>query len=117
MKKTITTFLLLGSLCISHAVIWKFDLSPPGTDNAVGLSPLNEVPAVTNSSGSGNEIGNGITFDTSTLTLSLSVGYGAAFGFSNLSGPATLMHIHGPAPTNVAAAVLIDLAPLHRAAT
>ena len=113
MKKTITTFLLLGSLCISHAVIWKFDLSPPGTDNAVGLSPLNEVPAVTNSTGSGNEIGSGISFDTSTLTLTLSVGYGSAFGFSNLSGPATVMHIHGPAPTNIAAPVLINLASNH----
>lgn len=109
MKKSISTVVLLASLCASQAVIWNFDLSPAGTDHAVGLSSSNEVPVVTNSVGSGNEIGSGITFDTSTLTLSLSVGYGSAFGFSNLTGPAIAMHIHGPAPTNVAASVLIDL--------
>jgi len=113
MKKTLSTVVLLASLCGSQAVIWNFDLSPAGTDHAVGLSPSNEVPVVTNSVGSGNEIGSGITFDTSTLTLSLSVGYGSAFGFSDLTGPATIMHIHGPAPTNVAAPVLINLASNH----
>src|SRR5258707_9711834 len=113
MKKTISTVVLLASLGASHAVIWNFDLSPAGTDHAVGLSPSNEVPVVTNSAGSGNEIGSGITFDTSTLTLSLSVGYGSAFGFTDLTGPATIMHIHGPAPTNVAASVLINLAANH----
>jgi len=113
MKKTLSTVVLLASLCASQAVIWNFDLSPAGTDHAVGLSPSNEVPVVTNSVGSGNEIGSGITFDTSTLTLSLSVGYGSAFGFTDLTGPATIMHIHGPAPTNVAAPVLINLASNH----
>src|SRR5436190_7470367 len=109
MKKTILLLTIIGTACLSHAAIWKFDLSPPGTDRAVGMSPSNEVPVVTNSAGSGNEIGNGITFDTSTLTLSLSIGYGSAYGFSNLTGPAILMHIHGPAPTNVATGVLVDL--------
>ena len=113
MKKTLSTIVLLGSLCASQAVIWNFNLSPAGTDNAVGLSPSNEVPVVTNSVGSGNEIGSGITFDTSTLTLTLSIGYGSALGFTDLTGPATVMHIHGPAPTNVATGVLIDLLPLH----
>ena len=66
-----------------------FELSPAGTDNAVGLSPLNEVPAVLNSTGSGNTNGAGITFDTGTLTLNLSLGYGSALGFSDLTGAAT----------------------------
>src|SRR5688572_20553567 len=117
MKKTITTLVFLGSLTFAQAIIVNFDLSPPGSDNAVGLSPLNEVPAVTNSAGSGNEIGGGITFDTDTLTLMLSLGYGLAYGFTNLTGPAAAMHIHAPAPTNLTANVLIDLAPLHIFAT
>lgn len=101
----------------AQAVILNFDLSPTGTDNAVGLSPLNEVPAVTNSTGSGNEIGTGITFDTDTLILTLNIGYGSAFGFSDLTGPATGLHIHGPAPTNTPAGVIINLAANHVAAT
>jgi hypothetical protein len=49
-----------------------FRISPPGTEAAVGLSPLNEViPGASN--GAGNEIGTGITFDTSSLTLVLSL--------------------------------------------
>jgi hypothetical protein len=117
MTKKISTLVLFAAVGISQGTILNFDLSPPGTDKAVGLSSLNETPAVTNSTGSGNEIGTGITFDTDTLTLSLSIGYGSAYGFTDLTGPATLMHIHGPAPTNVSAGVLIDLAPLHTPAT
>ncbi len=94
-----------------------FALSPAGTDNAAGMSPLNETPPVLNSSGSGNEIGSGIRFNTDTFTLSLSIGYGSAFGFSNLTGPATAAHIHGPAPTNTPASVVISLAGLNIAAT
>ena len=117
MRKLIPVSFILASLAISNAAIISFDLSPPGTDKAVGLNWANEVPAVTNSTGSGNEIGSGILFDTSTLVLSLSVGYGSAFGFTDLTGPATGMHIHGPAPTNVAASVLISLAANHTPAT
>ncbi len=115
-KYLLTLFLLTGAIGARAAVI-GFDLSPAGTDNAVGLSPLNETPPVTNSIGSGNEIGSGITFDTDSLVLTLSLGYGSAFGFSNLTGPAMAAHIHGPAPTNVPASVIINLAGIHVLAT
>src|SRR6266404_4465288 len=101
MRKLIPVCIVLASLAVCKAAIISFDLSPPGTDQAVGLNWANEVPAVTNSSGSGNEIGTGILFDTSTLVLRLSIGYGSAFGFTDLTGPATAMHIHGQAPTNI----------------
>jgi hypothetical protein len=101
----------------AQGVILNFDLSPGGTDNAVGLSWLNEVPGVTNSAGSGNEIGAGITFDTETRILTLNIGYGSAYGFTDLTGPASALHIHGPAPTNTPAGVLINLAANHTAAT
>ena len=35
----------IGLSVIAQAEIIQFDLSPAGTDAAVGLSPLNEVPA------------------------------------------------------------------------
>jgi hypothetical protein len=113
MKKSLLVSIVVFSVVVAQAAILKFDLSPPGSDSAVGLSPLNETPPVTNSLGSGNEIGTGITFDTDTLTLNLSLGYGTAFGFTDLTGPAIAAHIHGPAPTNTPAGVLIDLAPYH----
>src|SRR5436190_3789175 len=112
MKKLIVLS-LIAFVTAAQAAIVTFDLSPAGTDNAVGLSPLNETPAITNSTGSGNEIGSGISFDTDTLTLNFSLAYGSAFGFSNLTGPATAAHIHGPAPTNTPAPIVIDLAGLN----
>jgi hypothetical protein len=109
MKKSI--LVLLASIVVSYAAPVDFDLSPPGTDSAVGLSPTNEVPAVTNSAGSGGEISGGITFDPTNGVLNLAVGYGSAAGFSNLTGAATAAHIHGPGATGVIAGVLVDLAP------
>ena len=62
--KTTLALLLLTTGLSSQAAIVQFDLSPAGTDKAVGLSPSNQVPAAATSSGSGNEISGGIVFDT-----------------------------------------------------
>jgi hypothetical protein len=113
MKKLLPATLLLAGLVAVQANPLQFKLSPPGSSPAPGLSPANEVPAVTNSSGSGDEILTGISFDTNTLTLSFAVGYGSAFGFTNLTGPATDAHIHGPASTTNTAGVLFNLAAAH----
>jgi hypothetical protein len=102
---------LLATAAVSQAALIQFDLSPPGTDRATGLSPANEVPAVTNSTGSGDEISGGITFDPTNRILNLAVGYGSAAGFSNLTGAATAAYLHGPATTGVTAAAVMDLAP------
>src|SRR5262245_1216807 len=113
MKKLIVPILLLtGAVAIKAAII-PFDLSPPGTDTAVGLSPSNEVNTVVGSTGSGNEILGGIPFDTTTRMLSVAVGYGSAAGFTDLTGAATAMHIHGPAGAGTNAGVLISLLSLH----
>jgi len=103
---------LLSTISFAGATIIKFDLSPAGSSAAVGLSPANEVPAVT-SSGSGNAVSGGITFDTTTSTLSFAMGYGSAAGFTNLTGAATGVHIHGPAAAGAEANVLFDLATVH----
>jgi len=112
-KKLLLATALLASLLTAQADPLKFKLSPPGSSPASGLSPANEVPAVTNSVGSGGEILSGITFDTNTLTLSFAVGYGSALGFTNLTAPASAAHIHGPADTTNTAGVLFDLAAMH----
>ena len=112
MTRTLAIGMSLGLAVIAHAAIIPFDLSPAGTDAAAGLSPLNEVPAVTNSAGTGGELFEGISFDTDTALLSVAVGYGASAGFTNLTGPATGMHIHGPAGPGTNAAVIVNLGPL-----
>ena len=109
MKKALV-LLVAGTLSTQAAQI-HFALSPPGTDVAVGLSPSNEVPAVTNSSGSGNTIGGGIVFDTDTSILHVEVGYGSAAGFTDLTGEPVAMHIHSPAPAGQEAGILVNLLP------
>jgi hypothetical protein len=60
-----------------------------------GLTPGNEVGSPT-SSGAGGVL-TGIIFDTDTSMLSIDVGWGSGNGFSDLTGDAAAMHIHGPA--------------------
>jgi hypothetical protein len=82
----------------------KFNLS---------LSPTNEVPVSTNSTGSGGTISGGIVFDTASNILQVAVGYGSAAGFTDLTGPAIGMHIHGPAGPGTNADVLVSLVPFN----
>jgi len=102
---------LLSTAVVSQAAIVNFDLSPPGSSPAVALSPLNEVPPATNSTGSGNALA--FMLDTDTSILTFAIGYGSAAGFSDLTAPATVMHIHGPAQVGSNAPVLINLGPNH----
>lgn len=102
---------LLSVAAVSQAAIINFDISPPGSTAAVGLSPLNEVPAITNSTGSGNALA--LLFDTDTGILSFAIGYGSKAGYTDLTAPATVMHIHGPAPANSNAPVVINLGLNH----
>ncbi len=108
--KSSLAFLLLAAIS-SPAALIQFQLSPPGTDVAVGMSPSNEVPVISNSTGSGNAISGGILFDTDQRILQLAIGYGSAAGFTDLTGPATAMHIHGVAPAGTSAGVLVSLEP------
>ena len=105
MKKTLSLFTLCSALAIAQGDVIKFNLAPNG------LSPSNVVPAVTNSTGSGNTISGGIGLQTTNSTLTFAIGYGAGAGFSNLTGQARTASLHGPAPTNGNAAVLFDLSP------
>jgi hypothetical protein len=97
---------LLGAALSTQATIIHFALSPPGSDKAVGMSWMNEVPPPTNSSGTGGAISGGIVFDTSSNILHIAIGYGSAAGFSNLTGAAIAMHIHSPAGAGTNAGVL-----------
>lgn len=88
-----------------QADILQFDLSPASA--TPGLSPANEVPPATGT-GSGGETFTGITFDTVTNVLSVSLGYGSFAGFTNLTGPVTAAHLHGPATAMATAPPIHD---------
>jgi hypothetical protein len=103
--------LLLTAALSTQAAVIHFDLSPPGTSAAVGLSPSNQVPPLTNGTGSGDAISGGILFDTTSHVMQIAIGYGSAAGFTDLSGPATIMHIHGPATVNQSTGVVVNLVP------
>ena len=112
MRKSLLTLLLLANCSLLKAAIIEFDISPPGTGSGVGLHPANEViPGP--SSGSGNETGQGIFFDTDTGLLALTVGYGSAQGFKDLTGPAFAWLLHGPSTAGETAPALFDLQPFH----
>jgi hypothetical protein len=61
-----------------------------------GLLPGNENSAVTVSPtpGTGGETSPGIFFDDVSKQLTINVGWGIRKGFTNLTGDATVMHIH-----------------------
>ncbi|TAK93444.1 MAG: CHRD domain-containing protein, partial [Verrucomicrobia bacterium] len=105
--------LCLFTALTSVAAIVDFNLSPPGTDKAVGVSPLNEVPPATNSVGSGGELPPGIFLDTNTRQLGFAIGYGSSAGFTDMTGPATAMHFHAPAGPGTNASVSVSLVPFH----
>ena len=110
MKHKLFALCALAALSTQAAVV-NFQISPAGSDSAVGLSSTNEVPAVTSSTGSGGTFSAGILLDTDTAKLTLAVAYGSAGGFTDLTGPATGWRIHGPAPAGQNAPAVIDLAP------
>ena len=103
MKKTSILLTLCLALTVTRAEVITFNLAPDG------LSPTNVVPVVTNSTGSGDIISGGIALETTNSTLTFAIGYGAAAGFGNLSGPATAVSLNGPAPIGGNAPVLLDL--------
>ena len=113
MKKCIVLLGVGFSLAAAQAALVHFDLSPAGTDSAVGLVPGNEVPPAATSAGSGGEVSGGVVYDTDTGVLHFAIGYGLQAGFANLTAPATVAHIHGPTRPGTNASVLVDLAPYH----
>jgi len=89
-------------------------------DHGIGLSGLNE-PGIFTVAGSGNTVGAGISYNDVSNLLTFDMAYGSAFGFADLVGNLTVMHIHGPGSVNFPSAntnggVVVDLAPFHTAA-
>ena len=94
-KILISSIAAITIVASAQAATIPFDLT--GTAGA-GLLPGNETSST--GTGSGGEIGAGITYDTVAFTLAVNVGWGLANGFGNLTGLVTAQHIHGPTASN-----------------
>lgn len=91
------TFLAMCVLSLTaRAAIIQFDLQGQA---GAGLLPGNET-------GTGGEIGAGISFDDVTKMLTINVGWGTANGFTNLTGAASAAHVHGITASNAPASFL-----------
>jgi len=96
LKKLFMAFAIVGILSLvssADAQIVLFDIEGKAGS---GLLPGNENPSVTESS-SGGELGSGVRFDVGLSRLFINVGWGSANGFTDLTGDASAMHIHGAA--------------------
>ena len=76
-----------------------------------GLLSGNEVPS-NSSTGSGGEIGAGISLDTDTFVLTINIGWGSGNGFTDLTGDATVGHVHGATASTPPAAFNETASPL-----
>jgi len=94
MKKLLPFLIVAASsvLPASSATIF-FDLVGKA---GAGLIAGNQNTTVLGTPGSGGEVGTGIFYDDVANTLRVNVAWGAGNGFTNLTGNATLGHIHGP---------------------
>jgi hypothetical protein len=87
MKRTILAILLSMACVVSlRAEIFQIGLLDGKLDGTQETPP-------NGSTATAGEVGNGITYDNSTMTLNVNVAYGL-FGFSPLTGDFTATHIH-----------------------
>ena len=104
--KTILSTIAIAALALpSSAAVIQFDLEGQGGS---GLLGSNEVGPVTGG-GTGGEILGGITYETTTMTLSINVGWGSGQGFTDMTGTVNAAHLHGPADQSSNGSVLIGL--------
>lgn len=94
----------------SNAAIVNFKLEGKG---GLGLIEANRNGGpIVGTPGSGGLIGSGIVYDTDTNVLTMEFGWGSGNGFTDLTGNATAMHIHGPADFFTNSGVQVNLGAL-----
>lgn len=92
MNKLLGTLALLALSTSAHSAVILFDLQG---NAGFGMLGGNEPTPVVGG-GSGGEIGSGISFNDVSKVLTINIGWGAANGFTTLTGAATGAHLHGP---------------------
>ena len=93
---------LLGGVSLAalafplQAALTPFDLLGKAGS---GLLSGNETGVIMGMAGSGGELGSGIFYDDVTNLLVIQIGWGSGFSFTDLTGTATVGHVHGPTPS------------------
>jgi hypothetical protein len=98
MKKIVGVFVLATALTGAQAATIEFDLFGKAGEGLLSGNENGTIVTTPNPAGSGGEVGSGILFDDVTRLLSINVrwGSGGNTGFLDLSGDASVGHIHGP---------------------
>ena len=113
--KTLAVLTLAVTLVSAQGATVAFDLFGKAGQ---GLLSANENPpggTLNGTPGNGGELGTGILFDDVTRVLTINVGWGTgnSASFANLSGSATVGHIHGVTPSTGTAAYLENVGVLY----
>lgn len=90
MKTLLASLASIVLACNASAATIFFDLQGR---SGPGMRFDNENPSAT-STGTGNEVGAGISFNDISKVLTINVGWGSGNGFTNLTGTLTAAHIH-----------------------
>ena len=93
-----STMLLAGMACAG--LLAAAPASADTVQYKAMITPSSEVPPVADSQGTGQLAA---TYDTETHVLSYGVTY------AGLTGPATMAHLHGPAPVGKNAGVMVPI--------
>jgi hypothetical protein len=89
----LSPLVFLGLSAAAPAATIPFDLQGQA---GFGLLPGNETSPVAGTPGTGGETGAGISYDDVSNVLTINIGWGVLNGFTDLTGNATMGHIHGP---------------------
>lgn len=96
----------------AHSTTIFFDLLGKAGGGLLSGNENGSIVVSPNPVGTGGEIGGGISYDDVTNALTVNVGWGSLNGFLDLSGVATMSHIHGPTASGGAAAFLQNVSVL-----
>ena len=102
LNRLLTLLTVCGILLLHQAMLQaeNVEFTPMGA-GGVGLLPDNIDPP-TSSTGFGGIGATGITFNTETNILSVDILWGSEFGFGDMTGEVTLLHLHGPVDSGMA---------------
>jgi hypothetical protein len=115
MTKILAVLALALTLASAQAATIPFDLFGKAGEGLLSGNENGTIVTTPNPVGRGGELGTGILFNDATRLLTINVGWGSgsSASFANLSGNATVGHIHGVTPSTGTGAYLENAGVLY----